>query len=159
MILSDLEILRRLKEGSLIVEPFNLEDLTPNGLDFRLGEELMDLEEGSKLLLKEEVMLKPVHRYLAVTLQRVQMPFDLIAMVSLRSTWARLGFQVPTTVVDAGYKGRLTLAFITGTKTVKMKMGTKIWHLIFMECYSSSGYKGKYQGSEGLKPADLSKEL
>jgi dCTP deaminase len=158
MILSDLEILRRLKEGSLVVEPFNPEDLTPNGLDFRLGEELMDLEGGSKLPLREEVLLKPNHRYLAVTVQRVQMPLDLIAIVSLRSTWARLGFQIPTTVVDAGYKGRLTLAFTTGAEPVRVKMGAKIWHLIFMECYPSSGYKGKYQGSEGLKPADLSTE-
>ena len=157
MILSDREIKRRIEEGSLVVEPFTEEDLSPNGIDFRLGEEIADLGNNERYSTDREVVLKPNSSYLAITLQKVEMPLNLIAIVTLKSTWARAGCYISTTVIDAGYRGRLTLAFHTGPKEVKVKKGTKIWHLIFIECYPSSGYKGKYQGLETLAFADFSR--
>lgn len=157
MILSDKEIRKRVRDGSLVIEPFTEEDLSPNGVDFRLGEEIVDLENCKRHDVDKETMLEPNSSYLAITLQRIEMPLDLIAIVTLKSTWARAGCYIPTTVVDAGYRGRLTLAFHTGPKKVKVKKGIKIWHLIFIECYPSSGYKGKYQGLESLAFADFSR--
>lgn len=154
MILSDIEIRKRVQKGLLKVEPFREEDLTPNGIDFRLGEKLMELKTGEEIEVGN-VTLKPNTPYIAVTEQWIGMPKDLIAIVSLKSTWARAGFLIPTTVVDAGYSGRLTLAFHTGPKAIEVKKGTKIWHLIFLESYRSTGYKGKYQNSKDLKPADF----
>ena len=154
MILSDIEIKRRVKGGLLKVEPFREEDLTPNGIDLRLGEKLMELETGQGVELGSAI-LKPNTPYIAVTEQWIGMPKDLVAIVSLKSTWARAGFLIPTTVVDAGYSGRLTLAFHTGPKAVEVKRGMKVWHLIFLESYQSTGYKGKYQNSKDLRPADF----
>lgn len=43
MILSDLEIKRRLANSEIEIEPFSPEDLSPNGIDLRVGNKVVNI--------------------------------------------------------------------------------------------------------------------
>jgi dCTP deaminase len=156
MLLSDDQIARRIREGSLVVEPFDEKCLTPNGLDLRVGDEaaliLPGPEYSSRRIKVEGGLELPANSAaLLLTLERLEMPRDLVAQVNLRSTFARLGFLIPGTVVDAGYKGRLTLQVHSPPCPTSLARGERLWHLLFFEAYPvAKAYKGRYQESDGL---------
>ena len=156
MLLSDLEIVKRVEGGSLKVSPFDRKCVTPNGLDLRIGEEAVILLPGSeyssrKVGISDRLALPPSSVVLLLTLERLELPGDLVAHVNLRSTYARRGFLLPGTVVDAGYRGRLTLQVHSPPFPTELTKGERFWHLIFHESHpASSGYNGRYQDSEGI---------
>ena len=156
MILSDAVLSRRVREGSLKVEPFDEGCLTPNGLDLRIGEEAAYVLPGPeyasrKVLIDEELDIPANSVVLILTKERLEMPSDIVAQVNLRSTYARLGFVIPGTVVDAGFKGRLTLQVHSPPYPTVLPKGERFWHLIFFESYpASKGYQGRYQGGASL---------
>jgi dCTP deaminase len=156
LILSDSEILRRVREGGLTVEPFDKACVTPNGLDLRVGGEAVFVIPGPeyssrRVEFSENLELPDNSVVLLLTLERLRMPKDVVAHVNLRSTYARLGFLIPGTVVDAGYSGRLTLQVHSPPYPASLRKGERFWHLIFHESYPTfEGYSGRYQNSEGV---------
>ena len=53
MILSDKDIKRCIKKGEISIEPFNLENMTPNGYDLTINEIMIEGE------IKEEAVIPP----------------------------------------------------------------------------------------------------
>ena len=115
MILSDADILRRLEEGDLVVEP--LEDpeiqVQPASIDLRLGREFLEFQHAniacihpndeaeveeyvSETVVDEggEYVLHPGDFVLGTTVERVEIPDDLIAHVEGRSSLGRLAVVV-----------------------------------------------------------------
>jgi dCTP deaminase len=156
MLLSDVEIERRMKDGSLKVTPFDRKCVTPNGLDLRIGDEAVILLPGpeyssKKVAISDRLELPASSVMLLLTLEKLELPTDLVAHVNLRSTYARQGFLLPGTVVDAGYRGRLTLQVHSPPFPTVLMKGERFWHLLFHEAHpAASGYRGRYQDSEGL---------
>ncbi|MEM1873776.1 MAG: dCTP deaminase, partial [Acidilobaceae archaeon] len=127
MILSDREILILIRAGELVVEPFSPEIVRENGLDLRLGtgycrfkETLSTLDprnpgdpsEFYECSESEEIVVKPREHVLLHTLEYIKLPPYLAGLVNLRSTWARTGLYIPSTVVDAGFEGQLTIEIV-----------------------------------------------
>lgn len=160
MLLSDNEILNRMEEGSLKVTPFNRACVTPNGLDLRIGGEAVILIPGPeyssrKVSISDQLELPAGSVVLLLTLERMELPLDLVAHVNLRSTYARLGYLIPGTIVDAGYRGRLTLQVHSPPYPSTLKRGERFWHLLFHETSPvGKGYGGRYQDSVGIVEAD-----
>ena len=156
MLLSDAEIERRVKDGSLKVAPHDPKCLTPNGLDFRIGDEAVFLLPGPeyssrKVAISARLELPASSVVLLLTLEKLELPVDLVAHVNLRSTYARLGFLLPGTVVDSGYRGRLTLQVHSPPFPTALARGERFWHMLFHEAYpAAAGYRGRYQDSEGI---------
>jgi deoxycytidine triphosphate deaminase len=156
LILSDTDIARRVEEGTLKVEPFDRECLTPNGLDLRLGGDAVFVLPGPEYSSKSvefsgSLELPASSVVLLLTLERLELPLDLVAHVNLRSTYARRGFLIPGTVVDSGYHGRLTLQVHSPPYPSALAKGERFWHLLFHESHTASeGYRGRYQNSEGV---------
>ncbi|PSQ28428.1 dCTP deaminase [Halobacteriales archaeon QS_9_68_17] len=115
MILSDADILRRLEEGDLVVEP--LEDLDlqvqPASIDLRLGREFLEFQRTNIPCIHpdaewevdeyvdetvvdegEEFILHPGDFVLGTTKERVDIPADLLAHVQGRSSLGRLAIVV-----------------------------------------------------------------
>ncbi len=159
MILSDSEILRLMASGRLSIRPFDESQLTPNGVDLAVGEEAMIMDgesSGRRLSLGEgsELEIPPCSHVLVATREYLEIPPDVVGLVNLRSTYARKGLVIPPTVVDAGYKGRLTLAIRGAPYPLRVAFGERIWHLVLVESHKASRpYSGKYQGSLGLVAA------
>jgi len=115
MILSDGDILRRLEEGDLVIEPLDDIDLQvqPASVDLRLGREFLEFQRTnipcihpnsteevedyvSETVVGEddEFILHPGDFVLGTTKERVEIPPDLIAHVEGRSSLGRLAIVV-----------------------------------------------------------------
>ena len=86
----------------------------------------------------------------------MNLPYDIIGMMYLRSTYARRGF-MPwfQGIVDPGFRGALTIVLhnLTG-ELVPIYGEERICHLVFDELPEpvEKGYEGAYQGSAGASP-------
>jgi dCTP deaminase len=84
---------------------------------------------------------------LASSVEEFQMPDDLVARVSNKSTWARLGVDAAfSTVIEPGWRGFLTLELVFhGDQPVTIPAGSGIVQVLFEELRTSANYVGKYQ--------------
>lgn len=143
MILSGRDIEWYIRTGKLLISPVTPEQFQQNGIDLVL--DAARHEFGVNFLL-------------GTTREWIEMPDDLMAFVQLRSTWARAGFMLPPTIIDAGFKGNITLEIVRFSDHA-IPTGQRFAHLIFAKLTSpSEPYAGKYQMQRGITPARYDRE-
>lgn len=105
-------------------------------------------EAGYDLRIKQAVTLHPFKRFaLASTVERFQMPDNLVAVVHDKSTWARRGLSVFNTVLEPGWHGWLTLELVYhGNGILRIPAGAGIAQALFHQLAEPAAYDGKYQG-------------
>ena len=141
MILTGRDVQLYIASGKLKIDPIAPEQFQQNGVDLIL--QAVDQPCGPTLS----------GFHLACTREVLTLPDDLMAFVCLRSTYARLGILLPSTVVDAGFSGNLTLE-IFATRPVLAPYGERFAHLVFARLTGPAAlYAGKYQGQWGITPA------
>ena len=185
MILSDADILRRLEEGDLVVEPLDDIDLQvqPASIDLRLGREFLEFQRtnipcihpNSESEVDEyvnetvvdpegEFILHPGDFVLGTTKERVEIPADLIAHVEGRSSLGRLAVVVHATagLCDPGYRGQITLELSNlGSAPVALTPGMRISQLTFTELKTpaerpyGSERGSKYQDQTGPQASKI----
>ena len=185
MILSDADILRRLEDGDLVVEPLDDPDIQiqPASIDLRLGREFLEFQRTNISCIHpnseqeideyidetvveegEEFILHPGDFVLGTTHERVEIPADLIAHVEGRSSLGRLAIVVHATagLCDPGYKGQITLELSNlGTAPVALTPGMRISQLTFTELKSPADRPygdergSKYQDQEGPQASKI----
>jgi dCTP deaminase len=97
--------------------------------------------------------ITPLTHYLLSTMEEVKMPSNLVGFCGLRSTFARLGFVCPLTIVDAGFEGSLTIGVLySGKIPVRIPVGTRFLHVVFAKLISDSDipYDGHYKRQKGV---------
>jgi dCTP deaminase len=179
MILSDGDIRRRLEDGDLTIEPLSDPGLQiqPASVDLRLGREFLEFQHANiacihpndeaeveeyvaETVVEEggEYILHPGDFVLGTTVERVEIPADLIAHVEGRSSLGRLAVVVHATagLCDPGYRGQITLELSNlGRAPVALTPGMRISQLTFTELTSpaerpyGSGRGSKYQDQSG----------
>ena len=179
MILSDADLLRRLEAGDLVVDPIDDLDMQvqPASIDLRLGAEFLEFQrtniscihpnreaEVSEYITEthvdegEEFILHPGDFVLGTTVERVEIPPDLVAHVEGRSSLGRLAVVVHATagLCDPGFKGRITLELSNlGTAPVALTPGMRISQLTFTRLTSPADRPygaergSKYQNQRG----------
>ncbi len=105
-------------------------------------------EAGYDLRIKQAVTLHPFKRFaLASTIEKFDMPPDLVAVVHDKSTWARKGLSVFNTVIEPDGRGWLTLELVYyGWKPLRIPAGAGIAQAIFHRIEEPASYgNGKYQ--------------
>ncbi|ELZ58388.1 MULTISPECIES: dCTP deaminase [unclassified Haloferax] len=188
MILSDSDILARLAEGDLVVDPIDDVDMQvqPASVDLRLGTEFLEFQrtniscihpnrehEVSEYVRETHVpegddfILHPGDFVLGTTKERVEIPADLLATVEGRSSLGRLAVVIHATagIVDPGYEGQITLELSNlGTAPVALTPGMRISQLVFTEMKSPADRPygvergSKYQGQRGPQASRLSSD-
>jgi len=73
------------------------------GLTYGLGPASYDVR------VNENIIMRPGDFALVSTLERFDMPLNMLGVVHDKSTWARKGLVVQNTLIDPGWKGHLTL--------------------------------------------------
>ena len=159
--------LHNLVENTKLVENLSERELTnPEGAGFDLrigelyeveGQGFLGVEEREtpemKLIAKYEsdnasVLLKPHTYYLMKTIESVNMPDDLLAIMTPRSTLFRSGIFIFGGQVPPGYKGGLSMGIYNFRPVdFKLEMGARVVHIMFFEVKGESNlYRGQWQG-------------
>jgi len=162
MILGNQEILTRVKQDSLI-ENFNISCLQPASYDLTLGKEFLFLEHGQEIRLDkkpkyfkkqgDKCLLNPGEFCLGTTIEKVNLPIDLVGRVEGRSSFARIGLLVHCVAgfCDPGFTGQITLEFANlSPNPILLKSGIRIAQIAFEKVVGCELlYDGKYQNQIG----------
>lgn len=160
MFLGHEQILKRIKKENL-VENFLLENVQGSGVDFRIGE-LFEVTSPAFLGENERELpylkiveaknnvffLEPEKYYLLKTMEKVNMPADLVAFIFNRSSLFRCGASIRSAIIDPGYKGELTVGIKNESNfEIKIEKGARVAQVVFAKIEGKTkGYKGRYQG-------------
>ena len=128
MVLSDGDIRAEIEAGRIVLEPYVPEAVQPSSVDLHLDnrfrvfrnsrypyidvrEEQPELTELVEIRDDEPFILHPGEFVLGSTLERVELPNDLVARLEGKSSLGRLGLLIHSTAgyVDPGWEGNLTL--------------------------------------------------
>ncbi len=97
---------------------------------------------------KRQVTIKPGEFYLIKTIESVNMPHNLTASITPRSTTYRSGLYIRTGNVPPGYRGGLNFGMKNeGPVPVTIELGARIVHIQFHEVKGGGSlYRGQWQG-------------
>lgn len=177
---SNVDILRAIREGRILIKPFDENLIKSASLELRLLNKFSvfnthryrsinprnipgDLMKTVRVRKEETFILHPGEFALGSTLEVITLPDDLIAQVNGKSSLGRLGLHVHATAgyVDPGWRGRLTLEFSnTATLPIELYPGMVVAQLSFTELktkttmpYGSEKAGSHYQNSMGPVPS------
>ena len=166
MILSGLTIQKEIKNGNIVIDPFDESLLNPNSYNLHLAEELLVYKretldmtrpnEAEQIQIPEEgFVFQPGVLYLGRTLEYTETR-NYIPMLEGRSSVGRLGLFVHVTAGfgDVGFKGFWTLE-LHCVKPIRVYAGVEIcqiyYHTILGDYVSYD--HGKYQNNQGIQPS------
>jgi dCTP deaminase len=179
-VLSDRSIKEEIASKRLVIDPWDERYLQPASVDLRLGREFrvfrnyrlpyidvkQEMPHLTELISIDEVnpfILHPDEFVLAVTLERVEVPDDLVGRLDGKSSLGRLGLIVHSTAgfVDPGFKGRLTLELRNiSNLPITLYSGMPVSQISFNrlttavdQAYGSKPGGSKYQGQDGPEPS------
>jgi dCTP deaminase len=129
-ILSDNDIKQYMKEGKLYIEPFNEENLTPNGYDLTIEE--IFIPELDEKINEGTANVSCMRWFLISTKEYIKISGEITASLWIRTTYARKGIISSFGKVDAGFEGNLTLsAFNASDHHVKIKIKDTFAQIVF----------------------------
>lgn len=106
-------------------------------------------EAGYDIRIKQDIILFPFRRFrLASSIEKFEMPNNLVGIVHDKSTWIRRGLQVFNTVIEPGWFGHLTIKLMYHAwwpLYLKIPAGVGIAQVLFHETAVHHAYAGKYQ--------------
>ncbi len=153
-VLSDADILARLRSGSLKIGSFAEGSLTPNGYDVTVAEVWMPSSDTS---VKKGVARVPGGAWFTIgTLEYLELPSDLVGEIWIRTSWVRKGILSSFGRIDAGFHGNLTFSALNASqKPVDIPIGDRFAQVVFEELKSLpiKTYKersGNYHGQRGI---------
>ena len=167
MILGIDELLKLVKEKKLVENLSERELKNPEGAGFDLRIEELYKIEGKGFLGVEEretpqtkliarfnsqkpakVSLAPKTYYLMRTIEKLNMPENLLAIFTPRSTLFRSGVYIFGGQTAPGYKGKLTVGIYNfRDEEFELEMGSRVFHIMFFEVKGKSNlYRGQWQG-------------
>jgi len=167
MILGIKKLLKLVKTKKLVENLSERELKNPEGAGFDLrigelyqlkGQGFLGIEERKtpkiKLVAKydkkkpNKIFLKPETYYLMQTIEKLNLPENLLALFTPRSTLYRSGVYIFGGQTAPGYKGELTTGIYNfRNRKFELEMGARVLHLMFFEVKGKSSlYRGQWQG-------------
>ena len=180
MVLSDRTIRRLLEEGRIGIDPYDESLVQPSSVDVRVDRffrvfhnaryPFIDVKEPQEELTElveiaddQPFILHPGEFVLGSTLERLQLPDDLVARLEGKSSLGRLGLLIHSTAgfVDPGWDGHVTLELSNvANLPITIYYGMKIGQLSFVQLsepaerpYGADALGSKYQGQQGPTPS------
>jgi dCTP deaminase len=160
MILTDTQILREMKEGSIVIKPFKRKYLGSNSYDVHLGnwlalynDEILDAKKHNKVhyfrIPAEGLILVPSKLYLGVTHEYTE-SHKHVPFLEGKSSIGRLGIDIHATAGkgDIGFCNTWTLE-ISVRQPVRIYAGMPIGQLIYFEV--SGEVQVPYSRKKGAK--------
>lgn len=167
MILGVKKLLELVKEKKLVENLSERELNNPEGagFDFRVGE-LYEVSDKGFLGVTEretpktnlvakykegettKIELSPKTYYLMKTIEKINLPENLVAIFTPRSTLYRSGIYIFGGQSAPGYKGELTMGIYNfRDEAFELEMGARVLHMMFFEVEGETNlYRGQWQG-------------
>lgn len=128
--------------NSVVVDPKNLDERC-----------LVDAEVKTDTDGGKYVILPPNSYILGYTQERFVIPNNVTVLLVAKSSYARSGIQINTTIINAGFKGKVVLEIANATNLpVKIYALEGIACALFFHSEMSAKrlYEGLYQGQDGI---------
>jgi len=152
-VLSDKSIIESIKNNEIIIDPFQAENLTPNGYDLTVDE--IEIPTKKKIA-KKHISIAPGERFAISTKEIISCGKNYCAQLWLRTSWARKGIICSFGKIDSGFSGNLTLLGLNaGKDNVRIEIGNTFAQIVF-ETLSTSADElyaersGNYQNQKGI---------
>jgi dCTP deaminase len=102
----------------------------------------------ARMTASQSIKIKPGDFFLVKTIEKINLPINLSAVILPRTTTFRSGLFLRTGPIQPGYSGELTFGLKNeGPITVEVEMGARFVHVIFHEIKGEgSKYRGQWQG-------------
>ncbi len=173
MVLSDRDIRAEIAAGRIVIDPFIPEAIQPSSVDLHLDRRFRvfrnsrypyidvrvdqpDMTELVEIAGDDPFILHPGEFVLGSTLERVELPNDLVARLEGKSSLGRLGLLIHSTAgyVDPGWEGNLTLELSNvANLPITLYDGMKIGQISFQRLsspaevgYGEASIGSKYRG-------------
>lgn len=173
MVLSDRDIRAEIEARRIVIDPYIPEAVQPSSVDLHLDrrfrvfrnsrypyidvrEEQPELTELVEVVGDEPFILHPGEFVLGSTLERIELPNDLVATLDGKSSLGRLGLLIHSTAgfVDPGWEGNLTLELSNvANLPITLYDGMKIGQISFQRLsspvevgYGDARIGSKYRG-------------
>ena len=160
MTLSNDDILYSFDNDSIIIEPFEQNQLQGASYDFRVGKQgattsikkLVDIEKEGHLLLK------PDDFAIVIIFEKLVLDAQHIGRFSLKSQYARQGLITSAGLIDPGYDGRLVIGVANHAhRSLSLPYKDNFITVEFqkLEKASTKPYSGPYQKKYELGQQDI----
>jgi deoxycytidine triphosphate deaminase len=167
MVLGVKELLKLVKEKKLVENLSERELKNPEGagFDIRIGElyevggkGFLGVEERETPPIRplakfnekkpKKISLKPKTYYLMKTIERLNLPKNILTLFTPRSTLYRSGVYIFGGQTAPGYKGELTTGIYNfREEDFDLEMGSRVIHVMFFEVKGETNlYRGQWQG-------------
>ena len=177
--LTGLEIENRMREGQIVIRPYDKANLNPNSYNLSLGSKLLcwhgDCRIGDAFDAAHAppapdrdidldgcgFLLRPGNLYLAETVEYTETHGSLVPCLQGRSSLARLGLEVHRTAGfgDTGFEGHWTLE-MTVVRPLWVYGGMKVCQVYYLPAVGEvTPYRGKYRGQTGPTASRMSLEM
>lgn len=171
MILTGNAIDECVRNGDIIIDPYDFENINPNSYNFHLGEYVLvyknlildpkQPQPTQKVSIPDEgLVLYPNRLYLGYVIERMGSE-KYVPIINGRSSTGRLGLFVHITagLIDIGSINNWTL-MMHAVQPVRIYKGMPVGHVTFWKTYGEIKlYDGKYKDSKGPVESQIWKDF
>lgn len=160
-------ILKEIRDGRIVIDPFTEDQVGPASVDLTLDNkfrtfkkihETFDVTEDANyatitdyIEVEDRFLLMPGEAVLGITRERICLPDDLCGWLEGRSRFARVGLTVHITAgfMQPGIGNRQVLE-INNMASVPLALipGTRLAQFIFQRCEGKARYQGRFSNQE-----------
>jgi dCTP deaminase len=181
VLLSDRDILAEIDAGRITLDPWDEAMMQPSSIDVRLDrffrvfdnhkypsiDPAADQSDLTRLVEPEgdePFILHPGEFVLGSTVERVELPDDLVARLEGKSSLGRLGLLIHSTAgyIDPGFEGTITLELSNVARLpISIYSGMAIGQISFLQMTTpvDRPYQGKYRGQTGPTASEYYREF
>lgn len=162
------EILRRIKAGTVVIDPFDPAQVGPASIDLHLGRQFRVFRQVQDIFhvtddadhrsvtdlieVDDTFLLLPGQAIHGITEERVTLPSDICGWIQGRSRFARIGLMVHVTAafMQPGIDNAKQVLEMNnaGPMPLAIHPGTAICQIILEECAGSARYAGRFHGQQ-----------
>jgi dCTP deaminase len=164
-ILTHDELIKKIDEGTIKIDPFDPKRVGPASIDFTLGtrfrifkelketielkSDAFDPDEFSDLVtLNERLVIHPHETVLGITVEKLTLPGSICGWIQGRSRFARVGLMVHITssFIQPGISNHQVLEiYNAGPIPIAIYPGIAVCQIVFEETAGNARYTGKYR--------------
>ena len=159
------EILRLVREGKIVIDPFDPSAVGPASVDLSLGNVFRVFRGGGTVDVFDDsfdpapygeiveipdsstIALEPGAFVLGITRERIALPENIMGFLSGRSRFARIGLMVhvSSSIVHPGSDNRQVLEIVNvGPYTIRLRPGVRICQIAFSYVEGGEPLRDRY---------------